>query len=77
LIGAVQIALLYLAPAVLLAVALLAGRYPGAAVLERLARPVRGRRLRPPRRSRPPRVPVFRVVEAELAWSLAGRAPPC
>jgi hypothetical protein len=73
-ISAAQLALLYVAPAVLLALALLAGRYPGERLIARLAR--RRRPVRPRRRAeRLPRAPA-RVVEAELAWALAGRAPP-
>jgi hypothetical protein len=74
-ISGLQLGLLYLAPAVLFAVVLLAGRYPGAALLERLARPRRARR-RPPRRAPRPRPAPFRFVATELAWSLAGRGPP-
>jgi hypothetical protein len=73
--AALQLGLLYLAPALLFAVVLLAGRYPGAEVLERLIRP-RRRRRRPARRAARPRPAPSFFVEAELAWSLAGRGPP-
>jgi hypothetical protein len=68
-------ALLYLAPAVLLVVVLLAGRYPGAELLDRLACP-RRRRRRPRGRAARPRVGPSFFVETELAWSIAGRGPP-
>jgi hypothetical protein len=74
-IAGVQLALLYLAPAVLLAVVLLSGRYPGEALIERMARAPR-RRRRPPRGVAFPRPAPARGATTELAWSLAGRGPP-
>jgi hypothetical protein len=74
---ALHVVLLYVAPAALLALALLSGRYPGERVLARLAR--RGRR----RPRRPASAPRPRVVFPStltggvlLASGLAGRAPP-
>jgi hypothetical protein len=74
-----HVALLYLAPALLLALALLAGRYPGERALEQIV-------------SRAPRLPRLRCAPCRLRWpqiqlavrgglliasGLAGRAPPC
>ena len=71
--------LLLLAPAVLLALLLALGRYPGSAALARALQ-----RHRPPARRRPaanrslPRAPRRRRPRggALVALSLAGRAPP-
>jgi len=60
---------------VLLAVVLLAGRYPGAGAIERLIRP-RRRRRRPPRVAARPRAAIASPLATGLAWSLAGRGPP-
>jgi hypothetical protein len=71
-------ALLYLAPAVLMAVPLFCGRYPAERALVRLA----SRRRRPPRLARdaPPKPPLMRRSPGRgarlIAHSLAGRAPP-
>ncbi len=74
-----HLALLYLAPALLLATALFAGRYPGEALLERLG----ARRAANPAGRRPvarhhlgslPRVAAHGGLL--LARRLAGRAPP-
>ena len=74
----VHLALLYLAPALLLATALLAGRYPGERALERIA--AQRRRPRPTRSSstREPRTRPCGTVHGGLllARALAGRAPP-
>jgi hypothetical protein len=76
----VEAALAYLAPALLILLPLLGGRYPGDEALARVAR----RRARPSRRP-PPAVPPLRRrrVGALLprggrlvAASLAGRGPP-
>ena len=75
-----HLALLYLAPGLLLATALLAGRYPGEQALERIA----ARRRRPPaaasrssqRCRRRARLPVAAHGGLLLARALAGRAPP-
>ena len=74
---ALHVVLLYVAPAALLALALLSGHYPGERVLTRLAR--RGRRR--PRRAvsapRPRAVFTARVTGGVLlATGMAGRAPP-
>ena len=77
-IEAVALGLLYLTPAILLGLLLLAGRYPGEPLIVRLA----ARRRRPGARA-PLRLsmsrPALRAVPphgAVLAWSRAGRAPP-
>jgi hypothetical protein len=75
-----ELALLYLAPALILWALLTGDRYPGERILERVRRaasPVAAapapapaaRPARPPRR----RMPRGGVL---VAWSLAGRAPP-
>jgi hypothetical protein len=74
-------ALLYLAPLLVLAAALLAGRYPGEALLDRMAT----RRRRPPRLTAaragggaPPRGAARTPARGGLLLgrALAGRAPP-
>lgn len=74
-----HVALLYLAPALLLAILLLAGRYPGEELLVRAARrrlPARTRR----REARLARRRGITIVSLRggvlLASGLAGRAPP-
>ncbi len=74
-----HLALLYLAPALALATALLAGRYPGEALLERIA----ARRCAKPTitsaAGRPAPEPPARAAANGgllLARRLAGRAPP-
>lgn len=69
--------LLALAPALLLAVALVAQRYPGARLLERIAARRRAR-PRPARSASTPRTRPARAVRGGLllARALAGRAPP-
>ena len=72
-----HVALLYLTPALLLAVAFATGRYPGARLLERLcalvAPPLRVIRQRPPARRPAAAAPSGGLL---LAVGLAGRAPP-
>jgi hypothetical protein len=75
----IWLALLYLAPALLLAIALLAGRYPGEVVLARIAARRRPRERRP--RTPPAHHPTPPPVAAPhggllLARALAGRGPP-
>jgi hypothetical protein len=66
---------LELAPAGLLALALLFGRYPGERVIQRFAR--RAAPPRAPRRARAPRAPrSLGARVAVLALPGAGRAPP-
>lgn len=75
----VEVAVAYLAPALLILLPLLSGRYPGDEALVRVA----ARRSRPARR--PPEAPPFRRRRAGVllprggrlvASSLAGRGPP-
>jgi hypothetical protein len=75
----VEAALAYLAPALLILLPLLGGRYPGDEALVRAA----GRRARRPRASRPATGPRHRARAALLprggrlvGTALAGRAPP-
>jgi hypothetical protein len=75
----VEAALAYLAPALLILLPLLGGRYPGDEALVRAA----GRRARPARASLPGPVPRHRARDALLprggrlvGAALAGRAPP-
>ena len=76
-----QVTLLYAAPGLLLAMALLAGRYPGERMLEQIARRRRRRREASarPRGQRLPRARARTVARGGLllARALAGRAPPC
>jgi hypothetical protein len=75
-----HLAVLYLAPALLLATALLAGRYPGEVLLERIAarRAARPRAERAEARDHPRSLARVAVRGGLLlARSLAGRAPPC
>lgn len=76
-LGLLAMGLLYLLPAIALALFLFLGRYPGERTLRRL------RRALASPRSRPASSPLPRVHAAELfrggrllAVSLAGRAPP-
>jgi hypothetical protein len=77
-VEALQLALLYCAPAIALAVLLLSGRYPGAQILERRiahSRPPRRRaRATRQRRRRPTRGVALCAVF--VAAGLAGRPPP-
>jgi hypothetical protein len=75
--SAALVGVLYLLPAIVMAVVLLAGRYPGVRALERL------RRTRTPRTaravsSRAPRQHLAETLHGGrlIAGSLAGRAPP-
>jgi hypothetical protein len=75
----VEAALAYLAPALLILLPLLSGRYPGDEALVRVA----GRRTRPARRAPAALPPRRRRAGALLprggrlvAFALAGRAPP-
>lgn len=75
-----HLGLLYLTPALLLAIALLSGRFPGEQLLERAARRLAGVARRPPAAS--PGVPHDLLILLPrggllLARCLAGRAPPC
>jgi hypothetical protein len=70
--------LLYLAPALLIAVPLLAGRYVGESLVLRIASSRRRRRPRPARAHALPR-PLLTLAprgSGLIARSLAGRAPP-
>jgi hypothetical protein len=74
-IGGLDTGLLFLAPAFLLLLPLLAGRYPGERVLAPFVRPLRRavgavRRIARPRARQVPRGGLL------LGCSLAGRAPP-
>ena len=74
-----ELALLYLAPALILWALLTGDRYPGERILERVRRaasPVVARAPAPA--ARPPRAPRRTVPRGGVlvAWSLAGRAPP-
>jgi hypothetical protein len=80
-LAGVHESLLYLAPAVLMAIPLLWGRFPAERVLVRLAsrrrrrrRPTASHRASP--RGRVARRPPVRGARL-IAHSLAGRAPPC
>jgi hypothetical protein len=73
-------ALIYLAPALLILLPLLSGRYPGDDALVRAARRAgpRGRRL-PPVAPRPARTPIAELLPRGgclVGAALAGRAPP-
>ena len=74
-VGGLETGLLFLAPAFILLLPRLAGRYPGERVLAPLRRPVRrvvARAVHPPR----PRVRLVPRGGLLLGCSLAGRAPP-
>jgi hypothetical protein len=73
-----QLAVLYVAPAALLALVLLCGRYPGETALAVALRRAAPCRLRPTRAVPPPRRrrPRFPRGGALVAHALAGRAPP-
>lgn len=73
-----QLVVLYLAPAALLALVLLCGRYPGETALSVALRRGSGRRPRPTRAVPPPRRRRRRAPRggALVAHALAGRAPP-
>jgi hypothetical protein len=73
-------ALIYLAPALLILLPLLSGRYPGDEALVRAARRAdpRARRL-PPVEPRPARTPIAELLPRGgrlVGAALAGRAPP-
>ena len=70
--------LLFLAPALVLAVALVRRRYPGERVLKRLARARPQRRLGPPSVAHAPCTPPARTPRGGLllGFSLAVRPPP-
>ncbi len=73
-------ALIYLAPALLILLPLLSGRYPGDEVLVRAARRTRPRRRRPavaePRQRRTPVAHLLPRGGRLVGAALAGRAPP-
>jgi hypothetical protein len=73
-------ALIYLAPALLILLPLLSGRYPGDEVLARAARRARPQRRRlPGAEPRPARSPAAEVLPRGgrlVGTALAGRAPP-
>jgi hypothetical protein len=74
-VGGLDTGMLFLAPAFVLLLPLLAGRYPGERVLEPLVRPLRrvvagARHVSRPRERRVPRGGLL------VGCSLAGRAPP-
>lgn len=74
-----HVALLYLAPALLLAILLLAGRYPGEELLVRAARrrSTAGRRRRETRLARRRGITIVSLRGGVLlASGMAGRAPP-
>jgi hypothetical protein len=75
--SAVLVGVLYLLPAIVMGVVLLAGRYPGVRALERL-RQTRASPTGRPVSSRAPRQPGAQTLRGGrlIAVSLAGRAPP-
>jgi hypothetical protein len=74
-VGGLETGLLFLAPAFVLLLPLLAGRYPGERVLAPLRRPVRRIVIRAVHLPRP-RVCLVPRGGLLLGCSLAGRAPP-
>ena len=80
LILGVSDALIYLAPALLILLPLVSGRYPGDEVLVRAARRAHPRRRRlpgaEPRPTRPPTVELLPRGGRLVGAALAGRAPP-
>lgn len=79
LVPELHIALLYLTPALLIGLALLASRYPGEETLIRIAaRALSTPRIRcAPARARWPRVEAAMRGGLLIPAGLAGRAPPC
>ena len=76
-IAGVQIALLYAAPAALLLLALVCGRYPGERLIARLTRALHRRRRPTSSRSAPPGPARKHAGGGRLlALRLAGRGPP-
>jgi hypothetical protein len=72
-------ALIYLAPALLILLPLLTGRYPGDDALVRASRRVRRRRGAPPAEPRRRRTPTAHLLPRGgrlVGAALAGRAPP-
>jgi hypothetical protein len=74
-VGGLDTGMLFLAPAFVLALALLAGRYPGERLLTRLV-PRRRRAPRPLAGARPAPAPVPPRGGLLLACALAKRGPP-